>query len=115
MALGVGFHHAGMDAQDRALIEDLFRSGRLPVLVSTTTLALGVNLPAHLVVVKGTMQVLQGSIYREYDEAQVLQMMGRAGRPQYDTSATAVIMTVESKRSFTKDSSQDHNRLSRAS
>ena len=31
---------------------------------------------------------------------QVLQMMGRAGRPQYDTSATAVIMTVESKRDY---------------
>ena len=54
-------------------MEDLFRSGRLPVLVSTTTLALGVNLPAHLVVVKGTMQLNSGTAtgYREYDEAQV--------------------------------------------
>lgn len=31
--------------------------------------------------------------YREYNEFQVLQMIGRAGRPQYDTNATAIIMT----------------------
>ena len=90
---------------DRGLIEDAFRNGQLPVLVSTTTLALGVNLPAHLVVVKGTQQIGGGAgggggSYREYDEAQVLQMMGRAGRPQYDISATAVIMTVEAKKPF---------------
>ena len=52
-----------------------------PVLVPTSTLALGVNLPAHLVVVKGTHQ-LEGGKNREYDESQVLQMIGRAGRPQ---------------------------------
>ena len=32
---GVGFHHAGMDAQDRLVVEDVFRRGKLPVLVST--------------------------------------------------------------------------------
>ena len=31
--------------------------------------------------------------FAEYSEAEILQMMGRAGRPQFDTSATAVIMT----------------------
>jgi len=30
----------------------------------------------------------------------VLQMMGRAGRPQYDKSGTAVIMVHEPKKSF---------------
>jgi len=35
--------------RDRDIIEHLFRRGSLPILVSTTTLALGVNLPAHLV------------------------------------------------------------------
>ena len=31
--------------------------------------------------------------HEEYSDTQVLQMIGRAGRPQFDTSATAVIMT----------------------
>ena len=61
-------------------------------LVCTSTLAMGVNLPAHLVVVKGTMQYANSG-FTEYSESQILQMIGRAGRPQFDTSATAVIMT----------------------
>ncbi|KAF4527806.1 hypothetical protein B566_EDAN016218, partial [Ephemera danica] len=89
---GVGCHHAGMDAGDRHVIEELFRTSSLPVLVATSTLAMGVNLPAHLVVVKSTEQYV-GGMYREYAESSLLQMMGRAGRPQFDTSATAVIMT----------------------
>jgi len=53
---------------------------------------MGVNLPAHLVVLKNTQFYNQGK-YEEYTDTQVLQMIGRAGRPQFDTSATAVIMT----------------------
>ncbi|XP_049454968.1 probable ATP-dependent DNA helicase HFM1 isoform X3 [Epinephelus fuscoguttatus] len=60
--------------------------------VTTRTLAMGVNLPAHLVVIKSTMQYVAGSC-EEYSEADLLQMIGRAGRPQFDKSATAVIMT----------------------
>ena len=49
--------------------------------VATSTLAMGVNLPAHLVVVKSTEHYVMG-VYQEYPEAQVAQMIGRAGRPQ---------------------------------
>ncbi|XP_072220467.1 probable ATP-dependent DNA helicase HFM1 isoform X1 [Leuresthes tenuis] len=90
--LGVGYHHAGVDLSDRKLIEEAFTLGDLPVLFTTRTLAMGVNLPAHLVVIKSTMQYVAGSC-EEYSEADMLQMIGRAGRPQFDTSATAVIMT----------------------
>ncbi|XP_042353171.1 probable ATP-dependent DNA helicase HFM1 [Plectropomus leopardus] len=90
--LGVGYHHAGVDMSDRKLIEEAFTVGDLPVLFTTRTLAMGVNLPAHLVVIKSTMQYVSGSC-EEYSEADLLQMIGRAGRPQFDTSATAVIMT----------------------
>uniref|UniRef100_A0A3P9NPP9 DNA 3'-5' helicase n=1 Tax=Poecilia reticulata TaxID=8081 RepID=A0A3P9NPP9_POERE len=91
MMLGVGYHHAGVDLSDRKLVEEAFTLGDLPVL-TTRTLAMGVNLPAHLVVIKSTMQYVAGSC-EEYSEADILQMIGRAGRPQFDTSATAVIMT----------------------
>ncbi|KAM3604074.1 uncharacterized protein V6R79_006054 [Siganus canaliculatus] len=90
--LGVGFHHAGVDLSDRKLIEEAFGLADLPVLFTTRTLAMGVNLPAHLVVIKSTVQYVGGSC-EEYSEADLLQMIGRAGRPQFDTSATAVIMT----------------------
>ncbi|KAK5918937.1 hypothetical protein CgunFtcFv8_022875 [Champsocephalus gunnari] len=89
---GVGYHHAGVDLCDRKLIEEAFTVSDLPVLFTTRTLAMGVNLPAHLVVIKSTMQYVSGSC-EEYSEADMLQMIGRAGRPQFDTTATAVIMT----------------------
>lgn len=47
-------HHAGMNRADRTLVEDLFAERHLQVLVSTATLAWGVNLPAHTVIIKGT-------------------------------------------------------------
>ncbi|KAG0430086.1 hypothetical protein HPB47_023013 [Ixodes persulcatus] len=89
---GVGFHHAGLCPEDRGAVESLFREGGLPVLVSTSTLAMGVNLPAHLVVVKSTSTYALGGTGL-YPDLVVDQMLGRAGRPQFDVSGTAVIMT----------------------
>ena len=53
---------------------------------------MGVNLPAHLVVVKSTSHYTASGC-QPYSDAEILQMIGRAGRPQFETSATAVIMT----------------------
>ncbi|XP_031193013.1 probable ATP-dependent DNA helicase HFM1 isoform X2 [Mastomys coucha] len=92
LVYGVGYHHAGLELSDRKLVEGLFTSGDLPVLFTTSTLAMGVNLPAHLVVVKSTMHYT-GGVFEEYSETDILQMIGRAGRPQFDTTATVVIMT----------------------
>ncbi|XP_044158370.1 probable ATP-dependent DNA helicase HFM1 [Bufo gargarizans] len=89
---GVGYHHAGMDVSDRKIIEATFTAGDLPVLFTTSTLAMGVNLPAHLVIIKSTMHYAAG-MFQEYSETDILQMIGRAGRPQFDTTAIAVIMT----------------------
>ncbi|XP_048478525.1 probable ATP-dependent DNA helicase HFM1 [Plutella xylostella] len=89
---GVGLHHAGLLYEERVSIEQGFRQRDLPILITTTTLAMGVNLPAHLVIIKNTQQYINGS-YQEYSISTVLQMVGRAGRPQFDTEATAVIMT----------------------
>lgn len=56
---------------------------------------MGVNLPAHLVIIKSTEYYTFNS-YKEYNQSQVLQMIGRAGRPKFDTTATAIIMTKNS-------------------
>lgn len=47
-------HHAGMLRSDRNLTERLFSEGAIKVLCCTATLAWGVNLPAHTVIIKGT-------------------------------------------------------------
>lgn len=58
----------------------------------TSTLAVGVNLPCHLVVIKNTVGWQEGGC-KEYSDLEMMQMLGRAGRPQFDDSATAVILT----------------------
>ncbi|KAG7265796.1 hypothetical protein CRUP_000767 [Coryphaenoides rupestris] len=93
LMLGVGYHHAGVDMSDRKMVEEAFTLGDLPVLFTTSTLAMGVNLPAHLVVVKSTTHYVSGSC-EEYSEADMLQMIGRAGRPQEDVTTSTLAMGV---------------------
>ncbi|KAK4147307.1 uncharacterized protein C8A04DRAFT_34040 [Dichotomopilus funicola] len=89
---GVAFHHAGLDAQDRAAVEQNFLKGQLGVICCTSTLAVGINLPCHTVVLKGTVGFASDKL-EEYSDLEVMQMLGRAGRPQFDDSATAIILT----------------------
>ncbi|KAI0477613.1 hypothetical protein GGR56DRAFT_665524 [Xylariaceae sp. FL0804] len=89
---GVAFHHAGLDVQDRTAVAQNFLGGQLHVICCTSTLAVGVNLPCHTVVLKGTVAYTDNGA-QEYSDLEVMQMLGRAGRPQFDNSAVAVIMT----------------------
>jgi activating signal cointegrator complex subunit 3 len=103
LQFGIGLHHAGLPETDKSIVEDLFASNKIQVLVSTATLAWGVNLPAHLVVVKGTeFYDPKTKRYQDYPITDVLQMMGRAGRPQFDNQGVAYIMVEESKKPFYK-------------
>lgn len=103
ISFGIGLHHAGLVESDRQLAEELFLNNKIQILIATSTLAWGVNLPAHLVVVKGT-QFYDAKIegYKDMDLTDVLQMLGRAGRPQFDNSGVARIFTQDSKKDFYK-------------
>eukprot|EP00903_Cladosiphon_okamuranus_P018895 g17378.t1 len=98
MVKGVAIHNSGLSPQDRGLVERAFLSGSIAVLVTTTTLAMGVNLPARLVVIKGTNQYRGAKGYQELPKSAILQMMGRAGRPGFDSSGVAVVMTSQSNK-----------------
>ena len=54
MACGIGAHNAGINRKTRTLIEESFFDGHLSVVICTSTLAWGVNLPCHTVIIKGT-------------------------------------------------------------
>ncbi|KAI8053078.1 Sec63 Brl domain-containing protein [Syncephalis plumigaleata] len=98
---GFAIHHAGMTRVDRTLVEDLFGDGHVQVLISTATLAWGVNLPAHTVIIKGT-QIYSPEKGRwvELSPQDVLQMLGRAGRPQHDTYGEGIIITSQQEVQF---------------
>lgn len=95
---GFAIHHAGMNRADRTTVEDLFAEKAVQVLVCTATLAWGVNLPAHTVIIKGTQiySPEKGS-WVELSPQDVLQMLGRAGRPQFDTYGEGIIITTQSE------------------
>ena len=70
----------------------------MQVLVSTATLAWGVNLPAHTVIIKGTQVYSpEKGGWTELSPLDVLQMLGRAGRPQYDKFGEGILLTTHSE------------------
>ena len=96
-------HHAGLVERDRKTVEELFVSQRIQVLIATSTVAWGVNFPAHLVIIKGT-EFYDGKQKRYVDMpiTDVLQMMGRAGRPQFDDQGVACVLVHDVKKHFYK-------------
>ncbi|KAI6180712.1 hypothetical protein M3Y98_00750700 [Aphelenchoides besseyi] len=103
LPFGIGIHHAGLQAYERSIVEHLFVERKIQVLIATSTLAWGINCPAHLVIVKGT-EYYDGKTHKyvDFPVTDVLQMIGRAGRPQYDTSAVAVVYVQDVKKKFYK-------------
>lgn len=92
VAGGAAFHHAGINYGQRKLIEDAFRANRLKILVSTTTLAMGLNLPSRRVIIRDWMRYASGLGMRPIAAIEIKQMAGRAGRPSYDKFGEAVII-----------------------
>lgn len=76
---GVAFHIADLTTEERQLLEESFRSRKseVRVLVATTTLAQGVNLPADAVVISDLEHPGDG---RPYSVSEYKNMAGRAGR-----------------------------------
>ncbi|KAF1888971.1 hypothetical protein Lal_00039570 [Lupinus albus] len=92
--LAVAYHNGGLCLKDRNLVEGLFLKGDIQVLCTTNTLAHGINLPAHTVVIKSTQHFnKEKGLYMEYDRSTILQMSGRAGRPPFDDTGMVIIMT----------------------
>ena len=89
---GVAFHHAGLSREDKNRVEAWFREGKIQLLFSTSTLAWGVNLPARCVVIRDTKyhDPLEGEV--DMSPLDVLQMLGRAGRPGYDDTGYAWVI-----------------------
>ncbi|ETN63551.1 DNA polymerase theta [Anopheles darlingi] len=84
---GIAFHHAGLTTDERDIVEGSFRDGALRVIVATSTLSSGVNLPARRVIVRTPKfggRPINALTYR--------QMIGRAGRKGRDTLGESVLI-----------------------
>ncbi|KAG9014090.1 hypothetical protein FRB90_005597 [Tulasnella sp. 427] len=95
---GFGIHHAGMLRADRNMMERMFEARAIKVLFCTATLAWGVNLPAHAVLIKGTDVYDSGrGQFVDLSVLDVLQIFGRAGRPGLESSGVGYICTPNDK------------------
>ncbi|MFX1565043.1 MAG: DEAD/DEAH box helicase [Promethearchaeota archaeon] len=101
---GVAFHHAGLRYSERKLIEEAFRNNLIKVVCATPTLAIGVNLPARVVVIQEYRRFDRIEGYQPIPVLEYKQMAGRAGRPKYDTTGTAILISRnEGERDFLLD------------
>lgn len=91
---GIGIHHAGVLPRYRMLVEKLALERLVKFVVSTETIAAGINLPARRVVFPELRKFVKGKP-RLLTSAEYHQMAGRAGRPQFDTEGIAITLAPE--------------------
>ncbi|KAK4055914.1 hypothetical protein OIO90_003171 [Microbotryomycetes sp. JL221] len=83
---GIGIHHSGLTRRYRVLVENLYRRGVLRCVISTETLALGINAPARTAIFGGDSVALNALNFR--------QCAGRAGRRGFDTLGNVLFVGV---------------------
>ncbi|HOP07196.1 MAG TPA: DEAD/DEAH box helicase [candidate division Zixibacteria bacterium] len=81
---GVAFHNSDLSPLQRRVVEDAFRAGQVRLVVATTTLAMGVNLPADTVYLE-TVKYSTGQYGAQpslvpISRAEFENISGRAGR-----------------------------------
>ncbi len=84
LSRGIAFHNADLTPSQRQAIEQGYLSGEIRVIFSTTTLAMGVNLPAEMVLLE-TMKYSAGDFGGKpslvpISAAEFQNIAGRAGR-----------------------------------
>ena len=94
---GAAFHHAGLSNENRGAVEEAFRSRKIKVLFATPTLAAGINLPARRVLVRDWTRFEPFNPRAPIPVLEVQQMLGRAGRPKYDSTGEAFVLARKEK------------------
>jgi len=84
------FHNADVDKNNRKVIETKFRQRKQRILISTSTTAIGINLPARNVIIVGVHRGIQ-----EVDELDIIQEIGRCGRMGLDDEGHAYVIVPQ--------------------
>jgi len=98
---GIAFHHADLSYRERHIVEQHYLAGDVRVVFATTTLALGLNLPAQTVFLE-TYRYRQGDytgkpVIEPLSWSDYENMCGRAGRLKFPNSYGRSIIIAESE------------------
>ena len=95
LSRGVGFHHAGLSYRVKNVLEAGFRRGEIKVLIATSTLAAGINLPIKRVFILRPR--FGGAKGRDMLVSEYKNLVGRAGRPAYTDEAGEAVLFATSQ------------------
>lgn len=98
LSYGCAFHHAGLTTDERDVVESSFKSGVIKIIVATSTLSSGVNLPARRVLIRTPLffgKMMNSLTYK--------QMIGRAGRTGKDILGESILICNEANSKIGKD------------
>lgn len=97
LAGGVAFHNSDLSPEERLAIEADFRNpdGRVQIVCSTSTLAMGVNMPTSVVIISDTVKPNPDS--ERFHEIPITaseykNMAGRAGRTRFREDGISILM-----------------------
>jgi helicase len=99
LAFGIAYHHADLPPRIRIELEGLIADNKVDVVVSTTTLAEGVNLPISTIIVEDWMTRGDARVERvaqPLDISKFRNIAGRAGRA--DKEVEGLILFLEPNR-----------------
>jgi len=84
---GFAYHHGQLPDDLRSAIEEAFRAEHIPILIATPTLAHGVNLPVHLMIVANLKRGPDPFLVRDFRN-----IAGRAGRALHETEGHVIFI-----------------------
>lgn len=89
---GVAYHNSWLHPEQRRAMEESFRERVLKVICCTPTLAMGVSLPARMVLIRNYKFFTLGRGNEPMPVCWVKQVFGRAGRPEHDEYGIGLIV-----------------------
>jgi superfamily II RNA helicase len=101
ISYGIAYHHSGLAAPARVLIEKLLKAGLLRCCVATMGLSIGINFAVRSALISDYTRPDERGLV-EYESGEVLQMLGRAGRRGRDPVGFSLWPNVESYTKFSK-------------
>ncbi|MGH1399210.1 MAG: DEAD/DEAH box helicase [Alphaproteobacteria bacterium] len=93
---GIGFHHGDLPQEIRREMERAIQDGLINILICTSTLAEGVNLPIRTLVVH-TIKRFNGEVTESIENRSIKNIVGRVGRAGKETRGRIIFANNDEK------------------